>query len=225
MQRLLTGIHQFQDTIFKDRREFFERLAESQKPEALFITCSDSRINPNLLTQTSPGELFIMRNAGNIIPAYGAVRGGEEATIEYAVSALGVTDIVVCGHSQCGAMKGLLDPALVKKLPAMTRWLEQAEATKAIMSENYTHLEGEQLLTATVEENVLVQLENLRTHPAVASGLAGGKLHLHGWVYNIATGEVYGYDPAAGQYTSISHSGKPSTSMLVRPNGKVFVAP
>ena len=110
MQKLVNGVHHFQQNIFSSQRELFERLANGQNPETLFITCSDSRIDPNLLTQTDPGELFILRNAGNIVPAYGAANGGEAATIEYAVAVLGVKDIIICGHSQCGAMKGLLQP-------------------------------------------------------------------------------------------------------------------
>ena len=110
MQKLIHGLHHFQTALFGSQRELFERLAEGQSPEVLFITCSDSRINPNLLTQTEPGELFILRNAGNIVPPYGAVQGGEAATIEFAVAGLGVKDIIVCGHSHCGAMKGLLEP-------------------------------------------------------------------------------------------------------------------
>ena len=111
MQRLVDGVQRFQTNVFSAQRHLFERLAEGQNPLALFITCSDSRINPNLITQTEPGELFILRNAGNIVPPYGASRGGEEGSIEYAVSVLGVEDIIVCGHSHCGAMSALLDPA------------------------------------------------------------------------------------------------------------------
>ena len=118
MQKLVQGIHHFQRNIFSSQRELFERLAVGQNPDALFITCSDSRINPNLITQTEPGELFIVRNAGNIVPPYGASEGGEAAAIEFAVVGLGVKDIIICGHSQCGAMKGLLDPKSLDGLPA-----------------------------------------------------------------------------------------------------------
>lgn len=203
MQKLIQGLHQFQSNVFSSQRELFERLAHGQKPEALFITCSDSRINPNLITQTAPGELFILRNAGNIIPPYGAANGGEGATIEYAVAVLGVKDIIVCGHSHCGAMGGLLKPESLTELPQVRGWLSHAEATRAIIKQNYQHLEGGALLTATVEENVLVQLENLRTHPAVAAGLSRGDLRLHGWVYKIETGEVFAYDPETGQFQSV----------------------
>src|SRR5688572_29438801 len=165
MQKLVDGIHQFQSNIFRSQRELFARLATEQNPDALFITCSDSRINPNLITQTEPGELFILRNAGNIIPPYGASNGGEGATIEYAVSILGVKDIVICGHSHCGAMQGLLDRQSLERVPAVAQWLGHAESTRRIMQEKYPHLTGEARLTGTVQENVLVQLENLRTHP------------------------------------------------------------
>lgn len=204
MQKLVEGIHHFQDNVFRSQREMFERLALEQKPHVLFITCSDSRINPNLITQTDPGELFILRNAGNIVPPYGAVHGGEAATIEFAIVGLEVEDIIVCGHSHCGAMKGLLKPNTLKDMPATTAWLAHAEATRRIMREKYRGRTGAAQLTTAVEENVLVQLENLRTHPAVAAGLARGKLKLHGWVYKIESGEVFAYDPERGQFVSLA---------------------
>lgn len=204
MQKLVNGIHEFRANVFGSDREFYELLALGQSPETLFITCSDSRINPNLITQTRPGELFILRNAGNIIPPHGAANGGEGATIEYAVAALGVKDIIVCGHSHCGAMQGLLGPDGLDELPAMRSWLDHAERTRRVMRESYHELEGEALFTATVQENVLAQLENLRTHPAVAGRLALGDLHLHGWVYKIETGEVFAFDPGAGQFVPLT---------------------
>lgn len=204
MEKLVRGLHTFQQDIFSSQRELFERLAHGQSPETLFITCSDSRINPNLLTQTEPGDLFILRNAGNLVPPYGATNGGESATIEYAVAALGVKDIIVCGHSHCGAMKGLLQPEIAADLPAVTAWLKQAETTRRIIKDNYPTLEDGPLLTATVEENVLVQIENLRTHPTVAARLAKGQLKLHGWVYKLETGQVFQYDPAEGQFEPLT---------------------
>ncbi len=204
MQKLIQGIHQFQNESFLPLQEMFEELAKGQNPETLFITCSDSRIDPTLLTRASPGDLFILRNAGNIIPPHGAGTGGEAATIEFAVAALGVKNIIVCGHSHCGAMKGLLQPEQLASLPAVSSWLSHAEMTRRIVRENYGHLDGDRLLTATVEENVLVQLENLRTLPAVASRLIPGGLHLHGWVYKIETGEVFAYDVASGQFVPLA---------------------
>lgn len=201
MQKLVDGIHQFQENVFSLKQALFERLAGGQHPLALFITCSDSRIDPGLLTQTEPGDLFIIRNAGNIVPPYGASPCGEAGTIEYAVCALKITDIVICGHTQCGAMDGLLHLNAIREMPAVRSWLSHAEATQRIINENYGELQEHQArLTAAVEENVLVQLENLRTHPCVAAALARNELHLHGWVYKFQTGEVFAYDVSARQF-------------------------
>jgi carbonic anhydrase len=204
MQKLVEGIHQFQQDIFGSKQRLFERLTEGQNPLALFITCSDSRIDPSLLTQTEPGELFIMRNAGNIVPPHGTISGGEAATIEFAVKALGVKDIVICGHSHCGAMSGLLEPEKLDELPAVRHWLSYADSTRRIMQENYRHIsEPTARLTATVEENVLVQLEQLRTHPSVAAALASKALNIHGWVYKFESGQVFAYHPDREQYLPI----------------------
>ena len=205
MQKLVSGLHQFQKTIFSSQQRLFERLAKGQSPVALFITCSDSRIDPNLMMQTEPGELFIMRNAGNIVPPHGASQGGEAATIEYAVSVLKVPDIILCGHSHCGAMAGLMHPESIAALPAVKSWLTHAQATAQIMNENYSHIKGEsERLTATVEENVLVQLENLRTHPSVAAALGRNVLKVHGWVYKFETGQVFNYDPEVSQFMQLT---------------------
>ena len=205
MQKLIEGIHEFQQTEFRQRQGLFEQLSRGQSPETLFITCSDSRIDPNLLTRSQPGELFILRNAGNIVPPQGAANGGEGATIEFAVTGLGVKDIILCGHTHCGAMKGLLEPEQLRSLPTVADWLKHAETTRRIVGENYGHLEKDRLLTATIEENVLVQLENLKTLPAVAARLARGDLHLHGWVYKIETGDVFAYDLQERQFVSLAH--------------------
>lgn len=204
MQKLVQGIHEFRQNIFGSQKKLFERLADGQAPLALFITCSDSRINPNLLTQTGPGELFILRNVGNIIPPYGAMQGGEAAAIEYAVSVLKVRDVVICGHSHCGAMTGLLEPESLDELPAVRSFLSFAESTRRIIKENYGHItERAARITATVEENVLVQLEHLRTHPCVAAALSREELNLHGWVYKFESGQVFSYDPADGQFLEL----------------------
>jgi carbonic anhydrase len=204
MQKLVQGIHQFQESIFTSQRELFQRLVAGQAPLALFITCSDSRVNPQMLTQTEPGEIFIMRNAGNIVPAYGVHHGGEAATIEYAVAVLKVRDIILCGHSHCGAMNGLLHPETLVDLPSVASWLTHARSTARIIRENYQHLsDPKALLTATVEENVLCQLENLRTHPCVAAAVARGDLKLHAWVYKFETGQVFAFDAAKMEYLPV----------------------
>lgn len=151
-----------------------------------------------------------MRNAGNIVPPHGAANSGEEATIEFAIVGLGIKDIIVCGHSHCGAMKGLLNTETLREMPALVTWLTHAEATRRIMKEKYQHLTENTLLTATAQENVLVQLENLRTHPAVAAGLARDEINLHGWMYKIETGEVFAYDPTNGQFVALGDLPPPS---------------
>lgn len=194
MEKVLKGLLKFQEEVFSKKKELFGLLSGQQTPRVLFVTCSDSRIDPSLLTQTEPGELFIIRNAGNLIPTYGAAIGGSTATLEYGVSVLQVKDIIVCGHTDCGAMKSLLHPEKLQDLPAVKAWLQHAETTVRIMKDHFTHLQGEELFAATIRENVLVQLEHLKTHPAIATRLRRGDLRLHGWVYSIGTGEVWIYD-------------------------------
>ena len=200
MQKLIEGIHRFQTDTFHTQRQLFERLARRQEPEVLFITCSDSRIDPNLLTNARPGELFILRNAGHIVPPHGAACSGSAATIEFAVVALGVREIVVCGHSQCDAVKGVLHPETLEGMPAVAAWLTHAERTRRIIRDNYGGVSADQQLTAATEVNVLVQLENLCTLPCVAGRLTCGGLSLHGWVYQIETGAVFAYNAEAGQF-------------------------
>jgi carbonic anhydrase len=205
MQKLIHGIHRFQNHVFSTKRELFGRLAHGQKPAALFLTCSDSRVNPNLLTQTDPGELFILRNAGNIVPpAPGA--GGEIATLEFAICALGIENVIVCGHSHCGAVKGLIDPAATEEMPAVRHWLGHAQRTADIIRDEYDHLSGTERLMAAIEENVIVQIENLRTHALIEERLASGRLKLHGWMYKFETGRVFSYDPESGQFLPFNTS-------------------
>lgn len=207
MKRILDGLTRFQTEVYPGQRQLFERLAHAQRPEALFLTCSDSRIVPDLITQTRPGDLFICRNAGNIAPAYGEVTGGVSASIEYAVMALEVKDIIVCGHSDCGAIQGLLHPERLARMPAMAAWLRNAERARFVVEENYPHLEGEALAGALIQENVVAQIENLRTHPSVASRLRMGQLTLHGWVYDIRTGIVTAWQSESGRFVPIHEIG------------------
>ncbi len=208
MKKLFDGIHKFQKHVFSTKQGMFEKLAEGQHPLALFITCSDSRINPHLLTQTEPGELFVLRNAGNIVPAYRADDGGgEAATIEYAVNVLGVQHIIVCGHSHCGAMSGLLDMTQLDQLPAVRSWLSHCEPVLKILDEKDTqYIDAAARLMATVEGNVVVQLEHLRTHPAVAEAIKEEKLNLHGWVYKFESGQVFGCDSSDGRFVPIGRA-------------------
>ncbi|MBP0000430.1 MAG: carbonic anhydrase [Cyanobacteria bacterium SID2] len=195
MKKILKGLREFQSSYFSTHRELFEELSHGQKPRILFVTCSDSRVDPNLITNAEVGELFVVRNAGNIIPPFGAANGGEGAAVEYAVQALGVEHIIVCGHSHCGAMKGLLKrSSLEDEMPLVYEWLKHAEATRRLLKESYSQLEGEPLLDVAIAENVLTQIDNLRTYPVVHAKLHQKKLHLHAWVYHIETGDVLEYD-------------------------------
>lgn len=206
MEKLVEGFKKFQREVFGAKRELFSRLSESQVPRALFITCSDSRIDPTLLTQAEPGELFILRNAGNIVPSYGETMGGSTATIEYAVAVLGVKHVIVCGHTDCGVMRALLHPESVEDLPAVKNWMIQAETTRRMVRENYADLQGEELLVTTIQENVRIQLDHLRTHPTVAVRLRRGTLALHGWVYSIPTGDIWAYDEHKDVFVPLTDS-------------------
>jgi carbonic anhydrase len=205
MQKIIQGVRTFQQTIFRRQREQFERLAQKQQaPMALFITCADSRVNPNLITQTEPGDLFILRNAGNIVPPYETARGGEAATIEYALGVLHINNVIVCGHSQCGAMQNLMNPDLEDRYPSVRAWITHAEVTRRIIEARFGHLPAASLRSLAVEQNVLVQIDNLRTHPAVKEGLARGDLNIFGWSYRIETGDILAYDAHAGQFLPIT---------------------
>ncbi|HEV1285620.1 MAG TPA: carbonic anhydrase [Bryobacteraceae bacterium] len=181
VEKFLGGISHFQKHVYPKHQDLFEKLALGQRPDALFITCADSRIDPCLLTQTKPGDLFICRVIGNIVPPYPDAIGGVSATIEYAVGVLEVPIVIVCGHTDCGVMKGALNPEALADYPNVTAWLRFAE------------VETSDLLALT-EHNVVAQLKNLRTHPSVAARLAEGDLALHGWVYHIGPGTVTAYD-------------------------------
>lgn len=205
MDQLLTGIHQFHTNVFQHERKFFEDLVSGQHPSALFIGCSDSRVDPSIITQARLGELFILRNAGNIIPCHGASNGGEPATIEYAVTVLGVKDIIVCGHTGCGAVHAMLHPESLEKLPLVRGWLNHAEATRQIIAENYSQYTGKDLLEIAVREHVLVQIENLQTHPSVAVKLQRGDLTLHAWIYHMDSGEVMAYSTADEGFAALTN--------------------
>jgi carbonic anhydrase len=173
-------------------------MAQGQAPRVLFVTCSDSRLDPNLVTQAELGELFVIRNAGNIIPPYGATNGGEGASVEYAVQALGIEQIIICGHSHCGAMKGLFKlDKLEHDMPLVYNWLKHTEATRRIVMKHYGHYSRDELVEIAVAENVLTQIANLETYPAIRLSLAEGKLKIYGWIYHIESGEILAYDAEA----------------------------
>jgi carbonic anhydrase len=209
MQKLVDGVHIFHEKYFATHRALFKRLAErGQHPETLFITCSDSRVVPNLITSTEPGDLFIVRNVGNVVP-HVTVPGGTAAAIEYAVEVLNVTSVIVCGHTHCGAVNAILHPETMDRLPFVKRWLAQGERVRKIVAERYGHLDEAARMLAAVEENVLVQLENLRAFPNIADRLERGELAMSGWVFEIASGDVFEYDPNLGQFAPIAASSIP----------------
>lgn len=207
MQRLIEGVHKFRSEDFGPYRKLFEKLSrEGQKPHALFITCSDSRVIAELITHSKPGDLFVVKNVGNIVPP-ATVTGSSNSTaaaIEFAVNVLGVADIVVCGHTQCGAMDALLRGIpQPNSMPRLREWLEIAAPVREIIAKNYAHLADDAKITAAAEENVLFALENLRGYPSVSARLADGSLRLHGWMFKIATAELFVYDPESRQFAAL----------------------
>jgi carbonic anhydrase len=183
LRQIVDGFLRFHHDVFPQQEELFKKLATAQAPKAMFITCADSRIVPELITQSSPGDLFVTRNVGNVVPPYGQMNGGVSTAIEYAVLALGVQHIIICGHSDCGAMRAVLNPQSLEKMPTVKAWLH--------------------VLT---EENVIAQLQHLRTHPSVASRMANGQLFIHGWIYNIETSEIRAYDADKGCFLPLDGS-------------------
>ncbi|MBE7494843.1 MAG: carbonic anhydrase [Verrucomicrobiaceae bacterium] len=204
MNSLLSGIHQFHAQVFEREKDFYTQLVAGQSPSTLFIGCSDSRVDPTIITQSDLGELFVLRNAGNIVPPHGASNGGEPAAIECAVSALGVKDIVICGHSGCGALQAMMNPEKMSRLPLVKSWLNHAEATRRILEENYAHLSGSDLIDVAIREHVLMQIENLQTHPAVAVKLQRGELTLHAWIYLMEAGDILAYSTEDGGFASLT---------------------
>jgi len=200
MKRLVDGYIKFKTEVYEQFKHRFKSLADNQKPHTLFITCSDSRVVPDLILQTDPGELFICRVIGNLVPAYGSAMGGVSSAIEYAVMVLGVEQIVVCGHSDCGAMRAFLHPEKLAPLKAVSAWLEHATMAITMANEHHSHLSGLEFTEALAQENVISQLQHLKTHPCVAASLRGGKLQLHGWYYNIGTGEVLQYNEGSQKF-------------------------
>ena len=203
VDNILRGLKRFQKKVFPKHRELFHKLALQQRPTALFITCADSRIDPCLLTQTKPGELFLCRVIGNIVPRYPESIGGVSATIEYAVGVLGVSDVIVCGHTDCGVMKGVLNPEALKPLANVTAWLGHALPAREALAKSDGSMTDPEYLLALTERNVVEQLKNLHTHPVVAAHLEQGILNLHGWVYHIGKGVVTTYNPRLDRFVRV----------------------
>lgn len=197
MIELLKGINKYTNEIFPKQKELFNDLTKGQKPHTLLITCSDSRIEPSLITQTEPGEIFVIRNAGNIVPPFGVSQGGgEEATIEFAINGLKIRNIVICGHSQCGAMTALVNNEGLEQMPSVRSWLRFAEVTKR----NLEHLKEKSDVNLYIEKNALLQIQNLKTHPAVSAAIARGELNIFAWNYNLNQGTISVYNKLLNKY-------------------------
>jgi len=203
MEKLLKGFELFRQVTYPRKQRLFEKLARAQAPHTMVITCADSRVVPEYFTSSDPGELFVCRNVGNIAPPYAQFTGGVSAAIEYAVVALGVKDIVICGHSDCGAMKAMLNPGSTEGMTAVNAWLRHAEVARHVLNENYPKDDLHGRLRAMTEENVIAQLDHLRTHPSVAARLANNKLAIHGWVYDIETADIRIYQPESRRFVAL----------------------
>ena len=199
MKSIIAGIVRFQSEQQPSKQDLFDQLAVAQSPDVLLVTCADSRIDPGLITQTEPGDLFICRNAGNIVPPLPGYSGDIAASVEFGVAALGVKHIIVMGHTDCGAMKGAMNREAVAALPKVYEWLGYAEEAASAAEGN-----PDDPLLAVTEANVLLQLRNLETHPAVSAGLAEETVDLHGWVYHIGTGAVTCHDASSGKFLPVA---------------------
>jgi carbonic anhydrase len=203
VNQIREGVRRFRTVVFPEMRELYESLAEKQKPHTLFLTCGDSRIEPSLLTGTEPGQIFVERTPGNIVPIYDETASvGVSASIEYAVAVLGVANVIVCGHSSCGAMHALLDPRGLDKLPATARWLQYAQPAVEVLERDYSNTSEPDRLTTLTKLNVIEQVAHLHSHPAVKERIEKRILGVHGWFYEIHTGTVEEFDPSSGSFIS-----------------------
>lgn len=203
MKDIIDGFLKFQREAFPERVKLFKDLANQQNPRALFISCSDSRLVPELVTQREPGDLFVIRNAGNIVPSYGPEPGGVSASVEYAVAALQVSDIVICGHSDCGAMTAIATCKCLDHMPAVASWLRYADSAR-VVNEARQHQDQPAKVASMVRENVIAQLANIQTHPSVRLALEEGRVALHGWIYDIASGLIEAFDGSRGAFVSLA---------------------
>lgn len=206
MNPFVNGYRKFRSEVYPRLAGKYHSLAKSQKPSALFITCSDSRVVPSAFTQTVEGELFQCRVVGNLIPAHGSTAGGVSSAIEYATMVLEVPHIIVCGHSDCGAMRAFQHPEKLENLKSVRSWIEHADSAITLAKDQFGHLHGDQFLAALTKENVIAQLANLKTHPSVASRLRKGTLQVHGWYYDIGEGTVEAYDADRGIFLPLDQT-------------------
>ena len=204
MERLVEGHKKFLAEIFPTRRSQFHLLADSQAPEFLFFTCSDSRIVPDLILGTEPGDLFISRSIGNVVPITSQDVDGVMATIEYSVEVLKVRHAIMCGHSDCGAMKAALDRRSLVNLPKARRWLDHVQAAFAYR-QPLNPADGESAeLASLIRGNVVAQLLNLHAQSPVVRAVAEGRLTVHGWYYDILTGRIEEYDEKLKKFVALA---------------------
>lgn len=206
MIKLLKGVMNFHENILPGLREQFAQLAKGQAPDALMFACSDSRVTPDLFASTDPGDLFVVRNPGNLVPPIvsGAPRGdSESAAIEMALGGLNVDDIIVCGHSGCAGMAALLDDSGIT--PNLKLWIRHGEGARRQLASGVTLDAALSPRDQLSQLNVLAQIENLKTYPQVAERLASGALRLHGWWFDIATGHVFAFASDVQKFVIIDH--------------------
>lgn len=205
MKKLVEGIAEFRRTLTPAARERFAELALGQAPDCLFVACSDSRVVPNLFASTNPGDLFVVRNVGNLVPGPDGATADTSvvAALEFAVERLGVGDIVVCGHSECGAMRALLEPEAVADLPGLQGWLDAGRASLRRLRSSPGFAPELSAVNRLSQLHVLEQLDHLRADPRVARRIAAGTLTVHGWWFDIARAEVLAWDADAGEFRAI----------------------
>jgi len=209
MNELIGRVFSFGKDVFPNQSDLYAKLAaEGQSPKALIISCADSRVVPEQILQAAPGDLFVCRNAGNIVPAHATQNGGVTSTVEFAVMALGVRDIIVCGHSECGAMKAVANPAGLETMPNVAAWLRHSQVAAKVVDDGYPEMDGKERVHAISLENVVAQLNNLKTHPSVAAGIARGEISLHGWFFDIGAGKILALDGQTGLFEVVS-DGRP----------------
>jgi carbonic anhydrase len=203
LAKIVDGVKKFQAEVYPARREMFESLKRKQQPIAMFITCADSRVVPNLFTQTGPGDIFIERNPGNLVPQYGEFVGGVSAGVEYGMLVLKVPLVIVCGHTDCGVMKSLLHSEQAHGMPAVQEWMRHASEPRHRIMRDHCNATEEEKLRLITEYNVLAQIENLKSHPSVHSRVISGEVEIRGWVYDIGDGSIWAADPESGRFEKV----------------------
>jgi carbonic anhydrase len=223
MNELIGRVFSFEKQVFPTQSVLYGKLAsEGQSPKALMISCADSRVVPEQIMQAEPGDLFVCRNAGNIVPPHATQNGGVTSTVEYAVMVLGVRDIIICGHSDCGAMKAVADPAGLDAMPNVAAWLRHSTVAAKVVNDGYPELESHERVRAISLENVVAQLAHIRTHPSVASGIARGEISLHGWFFDIGAGQILALDGDTNRFVPLREGGSLPVAQKAEPRRAAY---